>query len=140
MLDHATCLIVLDAYTPHVYLSFDIYYVFNYDTCKLSVHILRMVTRAHPLFRPAESVHVAFKTAVSTEHRSIATSVTDRSRPYPECLCCYCIHIVLTEPYYSCQENTKHGRSRHNTWQLENGCLMSRHELVKCTTMAAARW
>ena len=22
----------LDTYTPHVYLSFDIYYVFNYDT------------------------------------------------------------------------------------------------------------
>ena len=82
------------------------------------------------LFRPAESVYVVFKAAVSTEN--IETSVTDRSRPYPGCLCCYSIQILLTEPSYSCQEMTQHDKSRYDTCQNQkNRCLMSRHELVQ---------
>ena len=92
--------------TSHVYLSFGVYYVFNYDTCRNigGKHILRirpnddMKADSASLFRPAESVHVAFKAAVPTEN--IETSVTDRSRPYPEFLCCYCIQILLTKPSY----------------------------------------
>ena len=48
---------------------------------------------------------------------NIETSVTDRSRLYPECLSCYCIQILLTEASYSCQEKTEHDKSRHNTSQ-----------------------
>ena len=69
-------LIVLDAYTPHVYLSFDIYYVFNYDTRSAMVgrHTLRitpnddMKADSDSLFRPAGSLLVAFKATISTEN------------------------------------------------------------------------
>ena len=78
----------------------------DYETCRNigGKHILRsrpnddMKADSASLFRPAESVHVAFKAAVPTEN--IETSVTDRSRPYPEFLCCYCIQILLTKPSY----------------------------------------
>ena len=65
------------------------------------------------LFRLPKSFCVAFKAAVSTENRE--TSVSDRSRPYPDGLCCNCIHILLTEPYFSSQWKTQHDKSRHNT-------------------------
>ena len=56
-------------------LSFDICFVFNYDTCKTigGRHILRMTPNddvkadSASLFRPAELLGVAFKAADSTE-------------------------------------------------------------------------
>ena len=38
------------------------------------------------------------KAAVSMENNE--TSVADHYRPYPDCLCCYCIQILLTEPLF----------------------------------------
>ena len=51
---------------------------------------------------------------------NIETNGTDRYRPYPECLCCYCIKILLTEPSYSCQEKTLHDKSQ--THVNNNNC------------------
>ena len=73
------------------------------------------------LFRPAESGHVAFKAAVYIE-----TSVTDHTRPYPECLCWYCIQIMLTEPSYSCQEKTQHDKSRDEHMSIRKNAVICR--------------
>ena len=78
-------LIVLDTYTSHVYLYIWHLIMFwsmtqeNY--CIMGRYILRIMTwkqTAHRLYRPAESVHVAFKAAVSREN--IETSVKPVSR------------------------------------------------------------
>ena len=61
-------LIVLDAYNPYVYLSFDLRITPN-DEVKAD---------SASLFRPAGSLHFALKAAASTEN--IGTSVTDRAR------------------------------------------------------------
>ena len=75
------------------------------------------------LFRPAESVYVVFKAAVSTEN--IETSVTDRSRPYPGCLCCYSIQILLTEPSYSCQEMAQRDTTHVKTRKIDVLCRVT---------------
>ena len=53
------------------------------------------------------------------DYENIEMSVTDHSHPYPDCLYCYCIKILLAEPSYSCQEKMQHDKSRHNTCQQE---------------------
>ena len=52
----------------------------------------------------AAPLSVACKAAVSTEKNE--TSVTDRSHPYPDCRCCYCIQVLPTAPSCSDQEKT----------------------------------
>ena len=64
-----------------------------------------------------------------------SASARSRFRPYPECLCWYCIQILLNEPSYSRQEKTQHEKSRHSIYVNKmNGCLWARliGELVCC--------
>ena len=70
---------------------------------------------------------------MSLSKENSKTSITDRSRPYPDCLCCYCIQILLTEPSCSCQEKSQLNTINRDTMHVnkKNGSRMSRHELIK---------
>ena len=43
--------------------------------------------------------------------RTSTAVASHRSCPYPDCRCCYCNQILLTEPSYSCHQNTQDDKS-----------------------------
>ena len=57
------------------------------------------------------------------------TNITDRSRPYPDGSCCYCIQVLLSKLSCSHQEKNKHTIRYHSHVNMDSGCLVRRHIL-----------
>ena len=88
MLDRFRCM------HSHVFFSLDIYYVFHYDIwrTKGGGHMVR-ITPNNGLTADINSpFRLAFRFHIGRfDGKCCVTSVTDRPRPYPDYLFCYCI-------------------------------------------------